>query len=297
MNIRSMTGFARVRRTTPDGELIVSLKSVNHRGFDLHFHGAAEFDSIENDMRSRLKQHIGRGHVDVRLSWTPRQSAPAFAVNRAAVEAYLRAFRTIAGEHDLTVQPDLTAVLRMPGMLAETASDSNSDGLAAETLGALQEAIEELNRFRQREGNDLGEHITARSRSLQECAKRLEEIRGRVLPSLQARLHDRLRELLRATSVEPQRLTQEAAILADRSDIGEEIARLQIHAAQVEEVLTAGGEVGKKLDFLCQELNREANTILSKTSGVGEAGLGITDLALAAKSDIEKIREQALNLE
>ena len=110
-------------------------------------------------------------------------------------------------------------------------------------------------------------------------------------------MNDRLRELLRNVNIEPQRLAQEAALLADRSDIGEEIARLQIHAKQLDEIMDAGGEVGKRLDFLLQEMNRETNTILSKTNGIGDLGLRITDLALATKANIEKVREQALNLE
>ena len=103
--------------------------------------------------------------------------------------------------------------------------------------------------------------------------------------------------MLQSSAIDPQRLVQEAALLADRSDIGEEIARLKIHSKQVHEMLASGGEVGKKIDFLLQEMNRETNTILSKTNGIGELGLKITDLALACKSDIEKVREQALNLE
>jgi uncharacterized protein (TIGR00255 family) len=133
--------------------------------------------------------------------------------------------------------------------------------------------------------------------SIRRATAELADIRSRAMPLFQARLNDRIRELLKGISIDPQRLAQEAALLADRSDIAEEIARLQIHAGQLEELLLCGGEVGKKLDFLLQEMNREANTILSKTSGIGESGLRITELALAAKTDIEKIREQSLNLE
>jgi uncharacterized protein (TIGR00255 family) len=125
----------------------------------------------------------------------------------------------------------------------------------------------------------------------------MEEIRASALPAFQKRLSDRLGELLAGFALDPQRLAQEAAILADRSDIGEELARLKIHSAQLDKLIEDGGEMGKKLDFLLQEMNRETNTILSKTAGIGELGLGVTDLALAAKSDIEKIREQSLNLE
>jgi uncharacterized protein (TIGR00255 family) len=125
----------------------------------------------------------------------------------------------------------------------------------------------------------------------------MEMMRGRALASFHSRLKERLSELLNGAGVEPQRLVQEAALLADRSDIGEEIARLKIHSAQLAEILKKESDAGKKVDFLLQEMNRETNTILSKTFGIGESGLAITDLALAAKSDIDKIREQALNLE
>jgi len=125
----------------------------------------------------------------------------------------------------------------------------------------------------------------------------MEKIRSKATQAFQKRLKERLADLLRGAVMEPQRLAQEAALLADRSDISEELVRLRTHAAQLEKLLTSIGEIGKRLDFLLQEMNRESNTILSKTGGLGELGLTITDLALAAKSEIDKIREQSLNLE
>ena len=125
----------------------------------------------------------------------------------------------------------------------------------------------------------------------------MEEIRAGAIPAFQKRLRERLADLLYSTSLDPQRLAQEAALLADRSDVSEELVRLRTHAKQLDAILAGTGEVGKRLDFLLQEMNRESNTILSKTGGLGDLGLTITDLALAAKSEIEKIREQSLNLE
>jgi uncharacterized protein (TIGR00255 family) len=125
----------------------------------------------------------------------------------------------------------------------------------------------------------------------------MEEIRTGAVPAFQKRLRERLAELLHGTSIDPQRIAQEAAVLADRSDIAEELVRLRTHAGHLDDMLVQGGEVGKRLDFLLQEMNRESNTILSKTGGLGDLGLTITDLALAAKSEIDKIREQSLNLE
>src|SRR5262249_10308466 len=128
-------------------------------------------------------------------------------------------------------------------------------------------------------------------------ASSLEQIRQTALPAFQARLSERLAGLLGGMGIEPQRLAQEAAMVVDRSDIAQELARLNVPARQLEQLFDEGGELGKRADFLLQEMNRETNTILSKTSGVGEHGLTITDLGLAVKAEIEKIREQALNLE
>ena len=139
--------------------------------------------------------------------------------------------------------------------------------------------------------------IREHNRIVAAAATEMAEIRSRALPAFQNRLAERLNELLRNLALDQQRLAQEAALLADRSDIGEEISRLEIHSRQLEEILDGGGEVGKKLDFLLQELNREANTLLSKTSGVAGEGLRITELGLLMKSEIEKCREQVQNLE
>jgi uncharacterized protein (TIGR00255 family) len=125
----------------------------------------------------------------------------------------------------------------------------------------------------------------------------MEEIRAGAVAAFQKRLREKLADLLRGAGIEPQRLAQEAAILADRSDIAEELMRLRTHAAQLETMLKGEGEIGKRLDFLLQEMNRESNTVLSKTGGLGDLGLTITELALSAKSEIDKIREQSLNLE
>jgi uncharacterized protein (TIGR00255 family) len=295
--IRSMTGYARVRKTLPDGEIVLSVKSVNHRGLDLHFHLPGEFDPFESAMRALTKQHVARGHFDIRISWVRAGESAAAAWNRPLFEAYLSALRNISAEFGITAQPDLNSALRIPGMLGEAAEPEPDSRIESLVTQLLDEALNILNTFRAREGAELASLMLERNQSVQQAGARMEDIRCRALPAFQARLNERLKELLEGAAVDPLRLAQEAAILADRSDIGEEIARLRIHAGQLKEILELGGEVGKKLDFLLQEMNRETNTILSKTGGVGEAGLELTDLALAAKADIEKIREQTLNLE
>jgi uncharacterized protein (TIGR00255 family) len=167
----------------------------------------------------------------------------------------------------------------------------------AEALAAAAEAIAELDRFRLREGASIETEIRMRAASLRDLVTRMDEIRSRALPHFQQRLRDKLGELLNGAQIDPTRIAQEAAILAERSDISEELVRLKTHADQTDALLSAEGETGKKLDFLLQEMNREANTILSKTGGLGEPGLTLTDLGLAAKAEIDRIREQSLNIE
>lgn len=292
-----MTGFARVRRSVGDSEIVVSIKSLNHRSLDLHFQIPSELDPIEQDMRSAVRRRLSRGHVEVRVGLSRTGPGGGLALNRTMLSAYLRAFRDAAAEIGSDERPDLNVALRTPGILTESGQDEPAPSLRAAILETIEEALDGLDQFRRREGGEIAAAMLRHNEAIRGAAEELAEIRSRALPLFQARLNDRLKELLKGINVDPQRLAQEAAIMADRSDVAEEISRLQIHSEQLRELITGGGEVGKKLDFLLQEMNREANTVLSKTTGIGEAGLRITDLALAAKANIEKIREQSLNLE
>jgi uncharacterized protein (TIGR00255 family) len=295
--IRSMTGFARLLRPTGHGDLTIAVKSVNHRGLDIHFHLGAELDPFEGAMRAAIKSLVVRGHVDVRATFVAKDGDGAFSLNRPLFDSFVRTFESLAARGESGARLDLNAALAIPGMFTTAEApwlDSSAEGAI---LAALTEVLTEFNRFRTREGAELVAILRQHNRQIGEAAAEMHDIRSRAIPAFQARLNDRLRELLRNVNIEPQRLAQEAALLADRSDIGEEIARLQIHAKQLDEIMDAGGEVGKRLDFLLQEMNRETNTILSKTNGIGDLGLRITDLALATKANIEKVREQALNLE
>jgi uncharacterized protein (TIGR00255 family) len=297
--LRSMTGFARARRPLGDGELVVSVKTLNHRSLDVHVHAPSVADPFENAVRALVKSRLARGHVEVRIVLPPGAlNGSSAALNRPMLEEYLNAFRQAAAEHELNVQPDLNAALRIPGMFGEATDGSElPPGTETAMLDALGAALDELNQFRAREGAEIGKEMSGHNTRLSALAEEMEKIRANAQDVFQNRLAERLKDLLKGVQLDPQRLAQEAAVLADRSDIGEELARLKIHAGQLAGLLEAGGESGKKLDFLLQEMNRETNTILSKTSGAGEIGLRITELALAAKAAIEKIREQSLNLE
>jgi uncharacterized protein (TIGR00255 family) len=292
-----MTGFAMVRKDTIAGLLTVSLKTVNHRGLDLHFHIAGELTRFENAMRWTLKQNIGRGHVEIRASLA-RNADTRFGYNRDLLTRYLGLFRAAREEFDLKSEPDLNFVFALPGIfengLEETVLD---DGFEAEILDALAECVRELNSYREREGAELVAGLEPEIASIEERTRQIIAIRSQALEAFHQRLRERLNELLRDTSIPESRLAEEAALLADRSDVQEELTRLDVHTQELRRILSGGGEVGKRLDFLLQEMNRETNTVLSKTSGAGETGLTITNLALGTKANIERIREQALNLE
>jgi uncharacterized protein (TIGR00255 family) len=295
--IRSMTGFARVQKSTEHGDILVSLKSVNHRGLDLHFHLGPELDALENAMRAVIKRAVLRGHIDVRCS-ALRTANGSSGLNLPLLRSYIAAFRKAASEEGIAnAQPDLNRILLLPGMFGAAAEGEPDASSESVILAAVEEAAEKLNQFRAREGAELTIFIREQNAAIRENAAEMAQIRSKAAPAFHKRLVEKLQELLGSSGLDPQRLAQEAALLADRGDIGEEISRLQIHSRHLDEILNAGGEVGKRLDFLLQELNRETNTILSKTSGIGDLGLRITELALATKASIEKIREQALNLE
>jgi uncharacterized protein (TIGR00255 family) len=293
-----MTGFARVRKSLEQGELTLSLKSVNHRGLDLHFHIPPEFDALENDIRAVLKAGLSRGHVQIHLSFVRAGEQTEAPLNRGLLEAYMRAFREATETYSLSGEPDLNAVLRIPGMLsAASGSEDLPDEVGTAVMQLTAEALAMMNAFREREGAATARELRQRCQNICGLVERMEHIREGAIPAFQRRLRDKLADLLHGAGIDPQRLAQEAALLADRSDIAEELVRLRTHSEQLETMLKASGEVGKRLDFLLQEMNREANTILSKTGGLGELGLTITEMALAAKSEIDKIREQSLNLE
>jgi uncharacterized protein (TIGR00255 family) len=292
-----MTGFARVRKEIPQGELVLSLKSVNHRGLDLHFHLPNELDALENDIRAVVKSGVARGHVQIHAGLTRTVVGDAAPLNRAMLHAYMAAFREGAQLYAIQAQPDLNSALRIPGMISTGDEEELGEAVTKALLEATAEAVALLNVGREREGAATALEMRQRCQSICGLVSRMEEIRAGAVAAFQKRLREKLADLLRGAGIEPQRLAQEAAILADRSDIAEELMRLRTHAAQLESMLAGEGEIGKRLDFLLQEMNREANTVLSKTGGLGDLGMTITDLALSAKSEIDKIREQSLNLE
>ena len=291
-----MTGYAQVKASVGDDlALTLSLKSVNHRFLDLHLRIPQELDPVEARIRRLLKERLHRGHVEVTIA-LERSGGAAFEVNRELVGGYLRTFRAVAEEFGVSAEPDLNVVLKMPGALSATANGDAGERLEQHIASALEEAVEKLNRMREDEGRGAAAELRERMQHLAHATGEVEKLRGKVSHAYFDKVHGRMQELLN-TQVETERILQEAAMLAERSDIQEELVRMKNHIQHFLSVLDTGGEVGKKLDFLLQEMNREANTLLSKTSGIAGEAMRITELGLAMKSDIEKAREQVQNLE
>ena len=304
MPIRSMTGFAQVKgqasgspadgSTSPLG-FTLSLKSVNHRFLDLHFRLPPDTDSLEMKLRRLLKEKLARGHVELSLN-LERATESGLTMNRDVVAGYIVAFRTASAEFNLTAQPpDLNAILRLPGALESGARAAGGE-LEPAVLSALDGALVQLNQMREEEGRSIERELRERMAHVQKAGDGIEKHRQSMLRTYSERLRARLQELF-AAQVEPERILQEAALLVDRSDVQEELVRLQTHVEHFLGLLDEVGEVGKKLDFLLQEMNREANTLLSKTSGLAGEALKITEMGLAIKAEIEKAREQVQNLE
>ena len=297
-SVRSMTGYALVRAETTAGELTVSLRSVNHRGLDLHFHVIPQLAPFENAVRALLKQHIGRGHVEIRMTLAPNAESGNVAYNRDLLAHYVGLFRQASQDFGIDSKPDLNALLALPGVFdAARESKTLDNTLEPEIIAALAACVAELNAYREAEGRELCAVLEFEIAAMERQATQMGVIRTEAVSHFLGRLRERVSDLLQDAVISEARLLEEAAVLADKSDIQEELARLVVHTRELRRIFASGGEIGKRLDFLLQEMNRETNTILSKTFGIGEAGLTITNLALATKANIERMREQALNLE
>jgi len=293
-----MTGYAEAQRVEHGFSMRVSVRSVNHRFLDLHVRVPEGFEPLEPRIRHIVRERVRRGHLDVTLRYEPAGPA-TLAINQQVAAAYVEAVNGLRKQFGIHTEPDLLAVLRLPGVMG-LPSTSLAEELAQleEILAAcLNEALDKLDRMRGHEGDVLRQEMLRRLAHITDLVARVHPLAERARPAFAKRLETRLQELLAETQLDPVRITQEAAIAAERSDVSEELTRLASHVRQFESVLTAASDVGKKLDFLLQEMQREANTLLSKTPGHEGEGLEITTLGLEIKSEIEKLREQVQNIE
>ena len=296
-SLKSMTGYAQARVEQDGWAVQLSLRSVNHRFLDLRIRMPEGWDALETEIRRVAREHVRRGHLDVTLH-VEAANGHSISINREVAAEYLKAAKSLGEEFGVKADPDLAAILRLPGVASSGApAEDEIDRLTELVRSCLTQAIGRLDQMKQIEGRTLREELSQRLATVAEHAKQIEVLAERASPAYAKRLEARLKELLGNFALDPARLAQEAAFVAEHSDTAEELTRLRSHVQQFRGLLDAGGEVGKKLDFLLQEMQRETNTLLSKANGIDTDGLEITHLGLELKSEIEKLREQVQNIE
>lgn len=296
--LRSMTGYSTSCFSDGKFTLSIVLKSTNHRFLDLQMRLPPPLEFLEPRIRQLLKERALRGHLEITVSLEEHDGA-RLKLDRNLLEAYFHTCKSLREEFGLVSEPDLVALLRIPGMVAGASpiSEGEQESLGAAAGRAIVEAIDRLNQMREREGDALARDSVLRLRKLEKLGASVKELSTQIAPAFRERLEKRIRDLTRSEAIDPSRVAQEVTLLCLRTDITEEVTRFESHVAQAQRVLEEGPEAGKKLDFLLQEMNREANTMLAKTTDVPGPGAEIAASAIEMKLEIEKLREQAQNME
>lgn len=293
--MKSMTGFGRGTVTGDDFKVVVEVKTVNNRYLDVHLRLSQELSALEMNIRKIVGSRLSRGRVDLNINFE-RNAATTYEFNRTLITGYIKALRDLQTEFHLPGDVDINMLTRLPGAMT-TARDNLDEATVTGIEQAVLEALDDLARMRENEGATLAQEMRARVARIEAEVPAIESAADGLADAYRQRLQKRIGELVargggQAVDVDAGRLAQEVAYLADRSDISEELVRLRSHLEQFQAALSAEGEVGKRLDFLLQELNREANTVLSKSTEIS-----IKDAGLAIKAEVEKLREQVQNVE
>ena len=289
-----MTGYG---RGSADGEhfsVSVDLKTVNNRFLDVHLRLSGELAALEPVIKRQISARLSRGRVDVTVNFE-KTAQTAYELNRPLIAGYVDALRDMQKEFNIGGELDINVLARLPGAL-QPSRDGLSDEVVAGIEKAVAEGLDQLEKMRAEEGETLRREMAERIDKIDALVPTIESAAAGLVDAYRTRLQKRIGELLnrngQLVEIDPARLAQEVAYLSDRSDVSEEMVRLRSHLAQFREALNSSGETGKMLDFLLQELNREANTTLSKSTD-----LPIKEAALAIKAEVEKIREQVQNVE
>ncbi len=292
--MKSMTGYGRGAVTGDDFSVSVDLKTVNNRFLDIHLRVGAELAAIEPAIKRRISSRLARGRVDVTVNFE-RTAQVAYELNRPLIAGYVEAFRQMQQEFGIEGVLDINVLARIPGALV-TARNGIDERMTGALEQAIDQALDDLEKMRQQEGEALRQELAERVSRIESLVPTIEASATGLADAYRLRLQKRIGELLNRSGqtieIDPARLAQEVAYLADRSDVSEEMVRLRSHLSQFQDALDSSGETGKMLDFLLQELNREANTTLSKSTD-----LTIKEAALSIKAEVEKLREQVQNVE
>lgn len=290
--LASMTGYARADALFGPARVRIELKSVNGRGLDIRTRLAPGLDAFDLPLRQLLGQALSRGSINAAVSLDRKNTSGAVSINSAALDTVLAAIENLATRIDAK-RPSLDGILALPGILVvEENRDLDEEALEPVLMAAVREAIAALLVSRQEEGARIAEILSRQLDTIAELVERADSHPGRSRETIAARLTLQVEALRQEPDISPERLAQEALILATKADIKEEIDRLRAHIAGARALISAAGPVGRRLDFLAQEFNREANTLCSKSNVVE-----LTSIGLDLKASIDQLREQVQNIE
>lgn len=297
--VLSMTGFGNVDATLDGGRGFgLTIKSVNHRHLDLSIRVPMGMDALEPALRKVVKSEVRRGHVELTMNFEKQSASAAVELDETLLDAYVSAFVRAQVRYGVEQEPDLNGLLRMPGVMSASVKSMNATEIEEPVLAAMTECLTRFNAAREAEGAALAADLRAGMQTMSALATEARELRQGMAAAEFARLKAKLDELLQGGGLTEERLVTEAALITARADVEEELVRLRTHIDRFIELLDGGGEVGRQLDFLLQEMNREANTLLSKSGGNSAvAGLRLTEIGLEVKVGLERAREQVQNLE
>ena len=291
--VKSMTGYGRAVETVNGREFTVELRSVNNRYLDCNVKLPRSLSFAEDAVKQAVKNTISRGKVDVFISVHSEGAADVkVTLNAAMVEGYLAAMKQMADQYDVKDDISVSLISRMPEVFSVEKPDVDEEQLLADLMSVAGKALEAYDAMRTAEGKALENDLRSRGNTILELVSQVEAGNGQTVIDYRTRLENKLREVLANTAIDESRILTEAAIFADKVAVDEETVRLRSHLEQMNTMLTNGGAIGRKLDFLLQEMNRESNTIGSKCTDVRLARI-VVDI----KAELEKIREQTQNIE
>ena len=291
--VKSMTGYGRAVESVNGREFTVEIRSVNNRYLDCTVKLPRTISFAEDAVKQLIKANVSRGKVDVYISMTSEAAEDVqISLNKPVLEGYLAAMKQIAADYGVRDDISVTALTRMPDVLLVEKPQVDEEQLQSDLLSVVKKALEAYDAMRVREGAALETDLRNRAATILELVTQVEQANPQTVKDYRTRLENKLREVLENTSIDESRILTEAAIFADKVAVDEETVRLRSHLEQMDQMLAGSGGVGRKLDFLLQEMNREANTTGSKCSDVKVARI-VVDI----KAELEKIREQTQNIE
>ena len=288
--IRSMTGYGRAEKTIDGREITVEMRAVNNRYLDLNVKLPRVYGFAEDAVKSLIKANVNRGKLDLFITVNvTADTSLQISLNKPVLEGYLAALKSIAADYGVRDDISVTALSRMPDVFVV---EEDEQKLTDDILTVVKEALAKFNAMREKEGAAMEADLRSRAKTVLSLVEKVEARSPVTLAEYRARLTEKMQEVLGQTNIDEGRILQEAAIYADKIAVDEETVRLRSHLDQLEQMLTSGGPIGRKLDFLLQEFNRESNTIGSKGNDLEQART-----VVELKAELEKIREQTQNIE